>query len=163
MVILEDGTTFKTPDCNGNYRVKSINTHSRNRIILTSDGKSIVDQSLANEHDINSIVANWKVTQQIPNHLIKQNLQYLNCTQVGSFQDVQDKIANAKSHFNQLPAEIRKLADNDFTKIDKVFENPNNLPILEKHGWVATTPHTPPEKTSTRPPEPLKNESGGQP
>lgn len=143
--------------------IKSINTHSRTRIIIESDGTSMVDQSLANEYDINNIVRNWKITNTIPDHLVKANLKYLDCTQVTSFQDIQDKIANAKSHFNQLPAEIRKLADNDYMKIDKVFENPNNLPILEKFGWVATTPPTPPQKTTTEPASPVLEQSGGSP
>ena len=86
------------------HKIRSINTHSRTRIIVESDGSSMVDQSLAHEYDINNIVRNWKITNTIPDHLVKANLKYLDCTQVTSFQDIQDKIANAKSHFNQLPA-----------------------------------------------------------
>ena len=131
-------------------KIESFNHHSRNRITLTDFGPSMTDQSFTSESDINNIVANYRKTSVIP-QTINQALQYFDTTQVPSFQDAQNVVSRAKSMFEQLPAEIRFLCNNNPANVENILKDPRNTEILTKHGFLMETPAPAPEKPSNAP------------
>lgn len=60
------------------------------------------------------------------------------------FKKMQDKIANANSHFNNLPWEIRERFSNDPRYLLQFMEDPNNRSEAIKLGLIANT--TPPDQ-----------------
>lgn len=107
---------------------------------------------MTSETDINLIVSRYKTTGIMPDISIKQAAQYFDTTQVPSFQDAKNRIAQAASLFEQLPAELRFQMGNDPQKAENFFKDPQNVAILEKYGFVTTTPETPPQKPNLEAP-----------
>ena len=122
--------------------IKSINHHSRRKIIVPESEPSITDQSGASDSDINNIVARYKQTGVLPD--IKQTAQqFIDCTQIRDYQDSKNTIAKANSLFHQLPAELRALMQNNPANTHNFFTDPRNKEILESYGYLAT-PIAPP-------------------
>ena len=132
--------------------INSINHHSRRDSTLTEFQASVTDQSQALDSDINTIVARYKQTGIFPD-ISKTASQFIDCTTVTSFQDAHNQISEAKSLFNQFPAHIRALMDNNPAKAEQFLSDPRNLPLMEKYGLATITPPTPPVIDPT---EPLK-------
>lgn len=60
-------------------------------------------------------------------------LNYLDLTQTPSFEEAFSVVQYAKDAFHQLPSDIRKLIDNDPSKLQSFVNDPSNRPILEQH------------------------------
>ena len=123
--------------------IESINHHSRRKILAPIDldekgnpMPSMTDQDQNLDTDINVIVARYRKTGVLPEIKTSTALQYFDTTQVPSFQDAQNRLANAKTMFEQLPAQLRFYMDNDFTKAEAFFKDPRNAQILKNHGFV---------------------------
>lgn len=134
--------------------IKSINHHSRRSFKMTEWEEPITDQSMTSDTDINIIVSRYKKTGVMPSMPIQQAAQYFDTTKVASFQDAHNRIAAAKSAFQQLPSQLRALMDNDPMKAEAFFKNPDNFAELEKHGFLtikeeALPPKTQPEVNQT--------------
>lgn len=95
----------------------------------------ITDQSDANSADINVIMANYAKTGVLP--ATREALaQYVDNTQVVSLEEAHALIKDAQDMFMQLPAEIRKLMDNDPAKMEQFIADPKNKDILVKNGII---------------------------
>ena len=101
--------------------IESINHHSRRKLVASIDldekgnpMPSMTDQDQNLDTDINVIVARYRKTGVLPEIKTSTALQYFDTTQVPSFQDAQNRLANAKTMFEQLPAQLRFYMDNDF-------------------------------------------------
>ena len=123
--------------------IDSINHHSRRQILapIDLDDKgnpmpSMSDQDQNLDTDIIVILARYRKTGGMPEIKTSTALQYFDTTQVPSFQDAQNRLANAKTMFEQLPAQLRFYMDNDFTKAESFFKDPRNTQILKKHGFL---------------------------
>jgi len=82
------------------------------------------EQAHKKETDVNLIVKKYDKTGLI-NHIQTIEAEFGDVTGV-QFQEMQNKVANAKSAFAALPAEIRSKFDNDPSELLKFMDNPEN-------------------------------------
>lgn len=124
--------------------IKSINHHTRRKVLVPDSQPSKTDQSAAQDSDINIIVARYKQTGIMPE--IRQTAsQFIDCTKIGTFQDLRNQIANANSLFMQFPSEIRALMKNDPANVHDFFSDPRNEGLIKKYSLQAPeVPATPP-------------------
>jgi len=59
---------------------------------------------------------------------------YGDATEYGDFRALQERVLQIRNEFEKLPSAIRKLADNDPSKLAGVLADPDNEGILHKHG-----------------------------
>lgn len=105
----------------------------RLRVKIDCSKPVLTDQSFKKSQDINNIMKQYSKTGILPStreHLAR----YVDNTQVLSIEEAHEVIKNANEMFMQLPADIRKLMDNDPSKMVEYIKNPNNKEILVKHG-----------------------------
>ena len=103
------------------------------RVQLKTVGPSMTDQSDKNMVDINSIMANYAKTGLLP--AFKEKVEsYIDTTQIPSYIEAQAQIREAGELFEQLPAPVRKLMDNNPANLEKVISNPEYKDILLKYG-----------------------------
>lgn len=107
----------------------------RKRIQLNASEPKITDQSGKKQCDINNIMAQYAKTGMFT-HLSKSVSQYIDNTLVIPLEDAHQIMSDAKDLFNQLPAQIRKLMDNNPQNLNTFISDPNNQDILIKHGLL---------------------------
>lgn len=113
---------------------KSTNHHElRNRVSLKLNKVQKTDQSYKNACDINVIIANATKTGVLPFQTNKV-AQYIDNTEIPSLLDAQNLIRTANESFMALPAKIRKMMNNDPTKLVEFVNDPDHKEILLKHG-----------------------------
>jgi len=90
------------------------------------DGKPLyfTEQNHKKECDVNYIIKKYDKTGLI-NHIQTIEAEFGDVTGM-DFQAMQNKVANAKTKFNALPAEIRSRFDNDPAELLKFMDDPNN-------------------------------------
>lgn len=93
----------------------------------------LTDQSYAKACDINNIMLQYQKTKMFPNFPIKEAL-YIDNTEIPPFLEAHRLVNEARSLFYDLPAQIRKLMDNDPSQLEMFIADPSNQYILEKHG-----------------------------
>lgn len=123
---------FKTP-YNHNTMDES------NRVALTCPEPSKTQQHLVEEADINTIVARFLKTGELPP--IRVPPSYQDFEDVHDFQSAMDAINQAKQSFMQLPAEVRATFQNDPAKFVNYVDhcmNTGDLEPLEKMGLGVT-------------------------
>lgn len=107
---------------NGTRRVK----HVCSKVKLT-------DQSDAAAADINNIMKKYQQTGVLPQ--VKAGLaRYVDNTQLVSLEVAHDMVQNAKALFMELPSQVRKLMDNDPTKLVDFINDKENEDICYKYG-----------------------------
>jgi len=80
-------------------------------------GESKTKQKVGVEHDINKIVARFKKTGEMPNLTFngtdfQEDGNVIDLTQVGDYQECQNRIAGARELFDRYPAVIRRRFNN---------------------------------------------------
>lgn len=100
---------------------------------LDASGPVLTDQSWLKSQDINNIMKKYQKTGVLPEtraHLA----QYLDVSEVPSLEDAHDMVMEARSMFMELPSDVRKLMDNDPTKLYDYCKDPKNQEFLIKRG-----------------------------
>jgi phage internal scaffolding protein len=120
---------FRRP--NGSLCVQ-VNFHDENGEPLDP---VLVDQSVVNECDINTIIDRFRVGGAIPSLPPGQQL-YGDFTGVTNFHDAQIRIFEATELFNGLPAKIRYRFDNDPGKFLTFANDPENQSEMVSLGLV---------------------------
>ena len=92
------------------------------------------EQSHKNQCDINKIIDKYDKTGIIK-HVSSFEGKFGDLTGV-DFKMMQDKVANARSMFQELPSNIRKEFDNDPGRLLEFMENPDNRKKAEELGIV---------------------------
>jgi len=110
------------------------------KITLSCPEPSRAKQSFKAECDINTIMAKYQSTGQLP-QLNLGNPQYEDTTGY-DFQSAAELVASAKSQFNELPSSIRQRFENNPAKFLNFTSNPNNRVELAEMGLLT------PEATS---------------
>lgn len=105
----------------------------------------LTDQSQAAAADINNIAAQYQRTGILPQPT--KIPKYQDNTQAPTLEDAFRAVSEAKSAFQNLPASIRKLMDNDPAKMEAFISNPDNADILLKHGIIEIQKTPEPEVT----------------
>jgi len=105
---------------------------------LECKDESLAIQSQAEEADINTIVKRFGVTGHLPQKLLPPEF--------GDFTDVMDyksahlALIEANKAFNGLPADVRKMFNNDPAGFVDFALNKDNLPQLRKWGLAPEPP-----------------------
>lgn len=104
----------------------------RKRSSLNASSPKLTDQSSKKSADINNIMLQYAKTGLLP--VQKENLaQYIDNTSVPSLIEAHSLIADAQAQFMELPAQIRKLMDNDPNKLVPFIQDPENQDLLVKY------------------------------
>lgn len=104
------------------------------RVITKFDGKKITDQSKLKASDINVIVKRAEKTGVMPPN-VRQGV-YGDFTNIPSLEESFDIQRKAINSFMELPSQLRKLMDNDPTKLVNFINNPENEDLLLKYGII---------------------------
>lgn len=94
--------------------------------------KQLTDQSHKKSCDINNIVKQFAKTGQLPdNHKVPT---YGDFSEVPTLETAFDVAHAAQEMFYQLPSTLRKLIDNDASKLEAFVLNDENKEICQKYG-----------------------------
>jgi len=114
-------------------------------------------QSFKDECDINTIMAQYQFTGELPN-LNERAPQYLDATNF-DFAVAMNEIAEAQSLFQDLPSSIRNKFENSPAKFLEFCSQEKNRPELDEMGLlrpleerVVPYPHPDPSKAPSAPP-----------
>lgn len=88
--------------------------------------------------DINVIVGQYKRTGTLPAVQLTNPL-YGDFTDSEDLMDVREQHYLAAERFNELPADVRTAADNDWVKFLQMFNDPEQRELLETSGLVIST------------------------
>ncbi len=94
----------------------------------------MTDQSFGHSSNINTIVKRYQQTGLLPQ--TSKQPQYLDISEVPSFEEAHATVKKSMELFNQLPSNIRKLIDNDPTKLESFISDPNNKNLLISEGLL---------------------------
>lgn len=110
--------------------------------------------------DVNYLVKQFKLTGIVP--APRQHLaQYINVKEIPDLQTAFELTRQAKNSFKQLPAEFRKILDNDPTKLESFIQNPANIAVLKHFGILTEATKDPAPKEAPRAPtEPKETPQG---
>jgi len=140
---------------NSNDKPRFISAYSpKIKITLSCPGPSRTKQSFKAECDINTIMAKYQSTGQLP-QLNLGNPQYEDTTGY-DFQEAAQLVASAKSQFNELPSSIRQRFKNDPAEFLHFTSNPNNRQELAEMGLLtpeATRAILNPQPPAAEPPQ----------
>lgn len=100
---------------------------------LKCEDKSLAQQHLAEDADINNIVATFTRTGQLPVHNLPP-LQQDFSDRVYSFQDALDLVVQAREAFQAMPAEVRNRFENDPGRFVDFCSDERNRDEMRKLG-----------------------------
>lgn len=133
------------------------------RLALTLDTKGGANPADAAAADINTIVAQYKKYGTIPN-INRPNALFGDFTASEDIHEMREIVNEAQERFEQLPADVRTLANNDMAKFVHMFSEPEGREALEAAGLLPTEeikdtktpalpePATNPDKLASSPP-----------
>jgi hypothetical protein len=112
-----------------------VNGHKVNgkvRGLICDEGKT--KQKVGIEHDINKIVAKFKRTGEMPllsfnNGVLSEEGKIIDMTNIGDYQECQNRMAAAREMFDRYPAIIRRRFNNS---IEEFVTFMGNLTTQEK-------------------------------
>ena len=108
------------------------------RVTLTCEDPTRTKQSMAQECEINFIMAKFQKTGVI-NHLSKHQGQYQDFEPI-EFQEAMNIVTTAESMFAELPSSIRAEFGNDAGHFLAFANNPDNAEELKELGLAPTPP-----------------------
>ena len=97
--------------------------------------KSLTDQSSKKSCDINLIMKQYQKTGLLP-HFSQKVGEYLDISDVPSFEEAHDLVSEARSLFLELPSNIRKMMDNNPAKLEEFVKDPQNIDLLISEGLM---------------------------
>ena len=142
-------------------------------VITFEDDPGLTEQSHLEKVKINYILKQYQDTGVV-NHVAQYAGQYGDFLGIPDFKEAQDKIAEAKSMFETVPATIRQDFDNDPAQFVEFMSNPDNIEAIEEYGLDAShlvlsndnsdPPHGPKKgkKSRQRDSEPSQDTGGGK-
>lgn len=115
-------------------KFQSIHNHSTDYSLSFPQDSSVTKQSFGPECDINTIMARYQSTGEMP--VINQVApQYLELDQT-DFQQAMEVVAGAQSLFSELPSALRTRFNNDPGQFLAFTSDPANMPEMRKLGML---------------------------
>lgn len=105
------------------------------RVRIQMDGEGRTKQSFRDECDINRIMARYQATGVLEHQRADVQGQFRDCTE-WDFQRAMDIVAEARSTFAGLPAELRDRFENDPRKLLEFVHDPANLEESVQLGFI---------------------------
>lgn len=99
-------------------------------------------QEFAEDCDINSIMARYEVTGQLPQSAVMPT--FADYVGVPNLMEALELMSNAQAAFMTLPAKVRREFDNDPTEFVAFASDPGNLDQMRDWGLAAPAPQEPP-------------------
>ena len=118
----------------------------RVREAFNTQGESLTQQHFAQEADIKTIIKKHDRTGII-NHVARGVAHYGDYSEVNEYREALDMVNNAEASFGELPAELRKMFDNDAGEFFEFATDPKNEQKMIQMGLKAVPPSS--EKTSS--------------
>ncbi len=129
--------------------------HKRQAVYLNTDNGANQEDKIG--ADINVIIGQYKRHGTLPAVQLKNPL-YGDFTAPTDLMEQREQMHQAEDRFNELPAQVRSAANNDWVQFLQMFHDPDHRAMLETHGLVivdeAPTPDPAPEPTPDPAPEP---------
>lgn len=101
------------------------------------DGPSRTEQHHKRETEINGVVYRFMRTGILGDPNSYRDMHFGDFSQIGSYQDAQNAIVDAKERFSALPAKVRAEFDNDPGKLLAALSDGSQLEKLVKLGLVS--------------------------
>jgi len=108
---------------------------NKNRPTLACPKEQAAKQSFKEECDINNILKKYEKTGVLPD-MIRNNPQYGDFSNVGTYQDAFMVVQKAHEQFNALDARVRDRFQNDPAQFLEFTSDARNLPEMEKLGMA---------------------------
>ena len=105
------------------------------------------DQSFKKQCDINVIMKQYENTGMLPQQTHIQP-RYVDNTEVPTLEEAFEATNRAMEAFYDLPPEVRRLMDNDPSKLENFIADSENHQVLEKYGIIVKTPIEKPDATN---------------
>lgn len=118
---------------------KPRNIYQRKRLQTAIVGKSMTQQNLKEETDVNAILKRYSKTG-ILSHVNEAKAVYGDFTNITSYQDALVYVQTAMSEFMDLPANIRKEFDNDPQQLVAFLQDNKNYDKAVALGLVEAKP-----------------------
>lgn len=115
-------------------QLKNKPTRAVERRTAKLSDKQITDQSWKKSCDINNIVKQFTKTGTLPNST--KIPQYGDFSELPTLEAAFEVAHSAQEAFYSLPAMVRKLIDNDPSKLELFIADEANREICEKHGLI---------------------------
>lgn len=128
---------------NGNVKVQTINNEPTK-----------TQQQFKDQCDINLIMKKYRETGQI-SHLRNSQGQYLDVSELPSYQEALNTLITANNSFASLSSEVRKRFGNDPKNMIEFLSDPSNDPEAIKLGLKISPPSTTPNPNSPNQPDPI--------
>lgn len=113
----------------------------RKRIQTEITGKTMTQQHMKEQCDVNSILERYRKTGHI-NHVRTSPGQYGDFSQYRDFRQSLDLVMDAQDQFNQMPAVLRKRFGNDPSQLLDFLSDPENQQEALKLGLLNAAPQT---------------------
>lgn len=129
-------------------------TRSTKRVALSLNTKGGANQADAKAADINVIVAQYKKNGTLP-MVARSNPLYGDFTFPEDLHLMREAVHQAEDRFDDLPADVRTAAQNDWVRFLQMFDDPDEQKILEQAGLQLTDnpiPNNSPPPEETPPP-----------
>lgn len=129
-----------------------------------SNSPSMAKQSFAEEANINNIMARYVKTGSFYDQEGTRQPQYGDFSNGDAFEDVQNKIVQAKEDFALLDSDVRELFDNDVSQLLDFMSDPENHDEAIELGIIpdpskANSDEAGQAESSTIPPSASENDS----
>lgn len=120
----------------------------RNRVSFETVGESVTQQHFAQEADIKTIIKKHDRTGII-SHVARGIAHYGDYSEVNEYREALDMVNSANASFAELPAEIRKMFDNDAGAFFEFATDPKNDEKMVQMGLKVAPPS--PDQASSEP------------
>ena len=105
------------------------------RVQLDVSEPQITDQSGKQAADINTIMDQYRKTGMLPQQTVAIP-KYQDNTGIQSLEEAFNVVNSAVEQFEQLPAEVRRLMDNDPAQLENFISDEKNADTLKKYGLI---------------------------
>ncbi|AZL82932.1 internal scaffolding protein [Apis mellifera associated microvirus 29] len=116
---------------------------TRRRVTIDCSEPQVTDQSFKKAVDINNIMKQYEKTGVLPSGNNRQP-QFIDTTLIPSLEESFNIVNQAYDLFYQLPATIRKLMDNDASKLEAFLSDPQNHELCLQYGLITKPQETTP-------------------
>ena len=131
------------------------NTPYGDRVRVTADpvGESLTQQHFKKETDIVEIIKKHDRTGIIE-HVARGVAQYGDYSEVNEYREALDMVNNATANFMSLPADLRKMFDNDPGAFFEFATDPKNEAKMQEMGLAEKPQDVAPDLLPAADPEP---------
>ena len=128
---------------------------ARRRIIKTLDKESKTQAHLAQRTNVNYLMKQYRRTGEMPDPagLLRRQQVFLDCTQIGDFAEVQQRIVDAGNQFRKLDPRVRAKFQNRPEMLIAFLQDENNREEAIKLGLIEKPQKQAPEKPEKETPK----------